>query len=118
VAEPLLEFKERHGLLGVAEHTGDRRACPVARQLTASVSVRDARLVTVQGDQPGIEGCHADHAATIGEQVLHNRGGFGVQHGGLCRPHLLIWRLSKGKLAELWQEADRLRLMQQLAISI
>jgi predicted ester cyclase len=29
---------------------------------------------------------------------------------------IYIWRLANGKLAELWQEADRVRLMQQLGL--
>jgi steroid delta-isomerase-like uncharacterized protein len=29
---------------------------------------------------------------------------------------IYVWRLTNGKLAELWQEADRLRLMQQLGL--
>jgi steroid delta-isomerase-like uncharacterized protein len=30
---------------------------------------------------------------------------------------IYIWRLLDGKLAELWQEADRLRLLQQLGLA-
>jgi len=51
----------------------------------------------------------------------------GTDTGGFVRGHaatgkrfefgaIYIWRLSNGKLAELWQEADRVRLMQQLGI--
>jgi hypothetical protein len=29
---------------------------------------------------------------------------------------IYIWRLADGKVAELWQEADRVRLMQQLDV--
>jgi predicted ester cyclase len=51
----------------------------------------------------------------------------GTDTGGFVRGHaatgkafefgaIYIWRLANGKLAELWQEADRVRLMQQLGL--
>ena len=49
-----------------------------------------------------------------------DRGGFVKGHAATGKPFefgaIYIWRLSNGKLAELWQEADRVRLMQQLGI--
>jgi predicted ester cyclase len=45
-------------------------------------------------------------------------GGFLRGYPATGRPFefgaIYIWRLRGGKLAELWQEADRVRLMQQL----
>jgi len=45
-------------------------------------------------------------------------GGFLRGYPATGRPFecgaIYIWRLSRGKLAELWQEADRVRLLQQL----
>jgi steroid delta-isomerase-like uncharacterized protein len=47
-------------------------------------------------------------------------GGFVKGHAATGKPFefgaIYIWRLANGKLAELWQEADRVRLMQQLAL--
>jgi predicted ester cyclase len=47
-------------------------------------------------------------------------GGFVKGHAATGKPFefgaIYIWRLSNGKLAELWQEADRVRLLQQLGI--
>ena len=51
----------------------------------------------------------------------------GTDTGGFVRGHaatgkafefgaIYLWRLANGKLAELWQEADRVRLMQQLGL--
>jgi steroid delta-isomerase-like uncharacterized protein len=47
-------------------------------------------------------------------------GGFVRGHAATGKPFefgaIYIWRLANGKLAELWQEADRVRLMQQLGL--
>jgi predicted ester cyclase len=51
----------------------------------------------------------------------------GADTGGFVKGHLAtgkpfeftaiyVWRLANGKLAELWQEADQLRLMRQLGL--
>jgi steroid delta-isomerase-like uncharacterized protein len=51
----------------------------------------------------------------------------GTDTGGFVRGHaatgrafeftaIYLWRLARGQLAELWQEADRVRLLQQLGI--
>jgi len=51
----------------------------------------------------------------------------GTDTGGFVRGHaaagkafefgaIYVWGLANGKLAELWQEADRVRLMQQLGL--
>ncbi|MCA1647896.1 MAG: ester cyclase [Chloroflexi bacterium] len=47
-------------------------------------------------------------------------GGFLRGHAATGKPFefgaIYIWRLANGQLAELWQEADRVRLMQQLGL--
>ena len=49
-------------------------------------------------------------------------GGFVRGHSATGRPFefgaIYIWRLANGKLVELWQEADRVRLLQQLGLPI
>jgi len=41
-------------------------------------------------------------------------------HAATAKPFefsaIYVWHLANGKLAELWQEADRVRLMQQLGL--
>lgn len=47
-------------------------------------------------------------------------GGFVKGHAPTGKPFeftaIYLWRLANGKVAELWQEADRLRMMQQLGL--
>jgi predicted ester cyclase len=68
-----------------------------------------------------------DLIAAEGDTVVTRLVYRGTGTGGLVRGHaatgkafefcaIYIWRMSNGKLAELWQEADRVRLMQHLGI--
>jgi len=66
-----------------------------------------------------------DLIAAEGDTVVTRLTYRGTDTGGFVRGHsatgkpfefgaIYIWRLANGKLVELWQEADRMRLMQQL----
>src|SRR5262249_42875467 len=68
----------------------------------------------------GLMGADGDTVVTRLTYSGTDTNGFVGGHRATGKPFefgaIYIWRLSNGKLVELWQEADRLRLLQQLGL--
>ncbi|HLZ30319.1 MAG TPA: ester cyclase [Chloroflexota bacterium] len=77
---------------------------------------------------PDLHATVEDLIGADGDTVVTRLTYRGTDTGGFIRGHaatgkpfefgaIYIWRLANGKLVELWQEADRMRLMQQLGVA-